>query len=304
MPAFSAFNSTHFSSRPPAAQLIYEDLVRLLGDGENYTTEFDSAVGARLYALAMTLGAALEACQRAGTQFRPDLVLELLPALEREYGLTPDSDATIQERRADLAAAMRIARGARRDNVEVILSTILGSDFVQYVTVAQADAVGSTGEQADGIYLQPGTARSVFRLTGPVTSIGAPFTVGYESIAGASAALAAGDKIAIDTANPGRLEIVEVDSVGVGTFTATFANPHDSGLVFGTGRFPNWWSSKRENVVVMSATGAVSERQRRRANRSLRRLLRGVSTWHLTDGSGPFTVGGGMLGVTTIGAVP
>lgn len=305
MPRFSAFNPTRFSSRPRAAELIYKAMVADLGGDQNYSDDFDSPAMARVYANAMAFGAAKEALERAGSQFRPTRVLELLPTLEAEYGLKPEPTATLAERRADLAVAMRIARGASRENVEGILAEILGDDFVAYHTVDKDDAVASDATPGDsGIYVTPGTERSIFRLTSSVTTIGAPTTVNYEAVMGARDELLVGEKIAIDSGDPGCCEVVTITAATSSTLTATFTSPHTSGLLFATGRFPNLWSTKRTNLFVLSDAAAVSPRSRRRANRAIQRLLRGVSTWTLADDSGPFRVGVGRIGVTTIGAVP
>ncbi len=308
MPRCSAFNSTRFSSRPRHAELIYRQMVSDLGAGQNYSDDFDSLAMARVYANAMTFGRAKEALERAGKQFRPSRVLELLPTFEAEYGITPEVDATIDERRRELAAAMRIARGASRVNVEAVLSEILSDDFVSYSTVDKEDAVQSSDAPEEvGIYVAPGTQRSVYRVLDSIAITGEAVTVAYEYVTGAEEQLRIGDKIVIDSGDFGRCEAVTIAAVAETedglTFTATFAQPHVSGLLIATGRHPNLVTSKRHNLIVLSESGAVSARVRRRAHRTLRRLLRGISTWSLADSSGPFRVGVGRLGVTTIGAV-
>lgn len=310
---FSAFarfsNGFRFSSKPPHGQLIYRQMVSNLGGEKNFNTDFDSLAMARVYANAMAFSRAKYTLERAGSQFRPSHALELLPTLEREYGIAPDADATISDRRSELAVAMRIARGASRVNVESILSQLLGDDFVEYRTIDAADAVVTSEDPEEvGIYQPPGSPRSVFRLLQSVLTLGSPVTVEYEPVVGFATRVQAGDKIAIDSANPGRCEVVTIASADEDedtetlTLTATFEHPHTSGLLFATGRFPYLMSSRRHNVVVLSESAMSSPRIRRRTDRTLRRLLRGVSTWSLTDGSGPFTVGGGQLGRTLIGS--
>jgi hypothetical protein len=301
--AFTAFSGLRFSSRPSEAELFYRDIVR--GLGGNYTEEFDSLAMARVYANAMAFARAKMAIKRAGQQFRPSRILEMLPAAEREYGIIPEPGSPVSARRRELAAAMRIARGATQTNVDAVLSDLLIDDFVSYLPVPLADAVVSTASPGTtGIYPVPGTQRSAFRLTAPVATTGSPITVSYEAVTGASTELVVGDKIAIDTADAGRIEVVDVTAVGAGTFTATFTKPHNSGLLFSTGRLPHFWNTRRHNVLTLSVSGAATARVRRRANKAMRRLLRGVSTWALTDGSAPFTVGAGLLGATLIGPDP
>lgn len=305
MPRYSAFGPMRFSSRKPHGELIYRDMVKSLGSGKNFTDDFNSLAMARVYANAVAFGRCKYALERASRQIHPAHALELLPALEREYGLVPEADASIADRRRELAAAMRIARGASRTNVEAVMLDLFAEHFLAYVTVDPADAVVSTATPAStGVYAEPGTPRSAFRVTGSVTTTGSPITVGYQAITGALAALSAGDRIIIDTGNPGRVEALTVTAATASTLTASFAKPHDAGTVLATGRHPHLAGSKRHNVFVLSEEAAVSERLRRKTHRAARRLLRGVSTWDVADSSGPFRVGVGRLGITTIGVVP
>lgn len=311
MPRFSAFNpfgQLRFSARPSHSDQIYKEIVSALGGGENYTDDFDSLAMARVYANAMAFGRLKYALERAGSQFRPSRVLELLPDLEREYGLVPEPGATIAQRRAELVVAAWIARGARRTNVEAVLAQLFGEGTVEYLTVALANVAMSLGTPADrGVYVKPGTPRMAFRLNAAVTMTGIPRTVQAALVAGDGVAPAVGSRITVDPADQGRVEAVTITAVTlVGTLltmTATFTKAHAPGAVLITGRHPNIVTNKRHNLFVTSATDARSNRMRRRLDRAAYRLLRGVSTWSITDGSGPFKVGVGKIGVTTIGAV-
>ncbi len=286
--AFAPFGHLRFSARPTHGQCIYGDMVRQLGSGKNYSEEFDSLAMARVYANAMAFARGLYALDRAGNQYRPDRALELLPALERDFGIIPDPGDRLSERRRALAAAMRIARGARRSNVEAVLRDVLGEHFIAYVTTDAEDAILSTEDPtAVGVYAPPGTQRSVFRLLDPVLMPGAPYAVRYESVAGARSELLAGDRVIVDAGDYGRAEAVTIEGVEVGSdgasrIAATFLHPHDRGTVLATGRHPNQATSKRHNVVVLSEEATRVDRLRNKANRALRRLLRGVSTWTLT----------------------
>lgn len=306
--AFNPFGHLRFSSRPSHGAKIYAEIVKLLGNGENYTDDFDSLAMARVYANAMAFGRLKYALERAASQFRPTRVLELLPELEREYGLVPEAGATIPQRRAELVVAAWIARGARRSNVEAIFTQLFGAGAVQYVTVAIADAVVSSGAPEErGVYVRPGTPRMAFRLNAAIATIGAPVSVQATLVAGDGPAPAVGSRIVIDPSDHGRVEAVTVAAatlVGSAlTITTTFTKAHVAGTVLATGRHPNIVTNKRHNVFVASSTATRENRTRQRLNRAAYRLLRGVSTWSITDGSGPFKVGVGKLGTTTIGAV-
>ncbi len=314
MPAFSAFTpfgALRFSSRPSHGEQIYREMVKSLGSGKNYSDDFDSLAMARVYANAMVFGACKYSIERAGNQFRPSRALELLPALEAEYGVIPDPSATISERRSELAVAMRVARGAKRSNVEAVMTELFGADFVEYFTVPVADAETTTGSFTDfGVYVKPGTPRVVFRLRHPIFDLGSPITTTADLVAGTPRAFEPNTRIIVDPGDYGRCEAVTLASSTYDTdlrrltFTTTFARPHNTGRLIATGRHPNVATSKRHNVFVMTSEAVRDNRTRRRLDAAARRLLRGVSTWSTTDGSGPFKVGVGRLGVTTIGEVP
>lgn len=279
-------------------------MVADLGGDANYSSDFDGPAMARVYANAMAFARVKNTLERASSQYRPTRVLELLPALEREYGIVPDPNATVSERRRELAAAARIARGASKVNIDAVLGELLGDDFVSYAPIPYDESVvTSTSPGADGIYRLPGTQRSVFRLLESVITTGAPATVAYEAVVGAKATLEVGDTFAID-AGVTRSEIVEVEATGdddgTPTITATFTRAHQAGTLFATGRFPYLASTKRHNLVTLTESGSRSRRSRRRAERALKRLLRGVSTWSLIDGGKPFAVEAGAVGLTLL----
>ncbi len=308
MPRPSAFNSSHFTSKPSYEEQIYGEMVKSLGSGKNYSDDWDSLVAARLYANAMAFGRCKYAIERMGQQFRPSRALENLPILEREYGVIPEQGAGINERRAEVVVAARIARGASRTNVEAVLTKLFGGDFVSYVTVPSASAVVSPATPTDsGVYDKPGSLRGAFEIIEPISRTGVAITVGCRLLAGSSQTLRIGARFVIDSGNYGRQEAVTIAAIvqlgAVFTLTATFAKPHNVGTVFATGRHASQVTSKRSNLFVLSDTAATDAKKRRRLHRAARRLLRGISTWSASDDSGPFTVGGGILGVTTIGSV-
>lgn len=312
MPAFSAFTAfghLAFSSRPPYGEQIYKEMVKSLGSGANYSDDFDSLVAARLYMWAMALSRCKHEIERLGHQWDPRRALEGLPSLEREFGLVPERTATIAERRAEVVVAARIARGASRVNVEAVLSELFGSDFIAYVTTATADAVTSPAVASEtGVYDRPGTQRGAFETLDPVLVNGAPTTVRCQLVAGNAETLMVGRRFVIDSGSYSRTEAVEVEAVSTAgdiiTITATFTRPHSRGVMLATGRHPNQATSKRQNIFWLSDTAAANAKKRRRTHRAAHRLLRGVSTWCVADDSGPFQVGVGRLGITTIGALP
>jgi len=311
MPRPSAFNSTHFSSRLPHSHLIYLEMVKALGNGENYTEEFNSLAMARVYANARAFGRCKYTLERSGSQFHAKKTLELLPTLEREYGIVPPPGASIEERRSDLTVAMRIARGARVSNVVAVMSELFGADFVAYAPTASADAVDSTADPAAvGLYPQPGTPRSVLRLMSSIVTLNQAITVRAKVLisgTGTVSPLRDGDKFIVDSGSLNRCEAVTATAVVFDgdelRITAVFTKPHTAGVKLATGRHPMLSTTKRHNLLVLSANAAADASQRRRENRAANRTFRGVSTWSVADSSGPFRVGVGRLGITTIGAV-
>jgi hypothetical protein len=192
-------------------------------------------------------------------------VLELLPDLEREYGLVPEATATVPQRRADLAVAAWIARGARRSNVEAVLAQLFGAEVVEYITIAIADAVVSTGApESRGVYARPGTPRMVFRSNAPVTLTGVAVTVQATLAAGDGVAPAVGSRVIVDPSDHGRAEAVTVEAATLtGTalsLTATFTKAHVAGTVLATGRHPSIVTNKRHNVFLMSSAATRNNR--------------------------------------------
>jgi hypothetical protein len=309
---FTPFGHLRFSSKPSHGELIYGDMVRSLGDGKNYTKDPESLAMARVYANAMLFARAFYTVERAGSQFRPLRAVELLPTLEREYGIVPEADQTIPERQRILAATARIPRGARRDNVVAVMTELLGADFIAYLTVDKSAAVVSHAAPADvGVYVKPGTPRSVFRTSSAVSILGTPKAVLYAPVVGASPRLTVGDRIVIDAGHLDRIEAVTVLAATTQFVVATFTKPHDPGVLVATGRHPHLMSTKRHDVFVLSSAAVRSGRIRGRVEKILRRLLRGVSTWSLTEETspgaiGPFTIGESTIGITALeaGTVP
>jgi hypothetical protein len=127
-------------------------------------------------------------------------------------------------------------------------------------------------------------------------------------MAGSSQTLAVGQKFVIDSGDYTRTEVVTVSAVAPSgsniSLTATFTKPHNLGTMLATGRHASQATSKRWSLFVMSDDAAEDAKKRRRLHRAARRLMRGISTWSAADSSGPFTVAGGRIGITTLGAIP
>ncbi len=127
--------------------------------------------------------------------------------------------------------------------------------------------------------------------------------------------LTAGDVVVIEPENPDRAERVTLadafDSDGSGPYflQLTPTNPHAAGVSILRAPFPMWAGSKRHSLVILAEADAEDPETRRLAQWLMERYARGTSTWDIAGANvgdltaGPFTVGGGKLGVTPIGLV-
>lgn len=302
--AFSAFGHLRFSQKPPLSQQLYLQMVANLGSGENFSDDFDSIVAARLYANAMAMGRAAGTLERAGNQWQPDRALEGLPTLEREVSRIPDIDETLDERRKQVAARLKIPRGASYPNVVRVFRDVLGDGFVSYeVTPIGSAVLHPTDPAPGGVYVTPGSRKGLFRLATSYLFPGVNVELEYERVSGDS--LREGDKILVDLADSDRMEVMSASSLreegGRLYFQTQGQRAHQAGTQFLVGRSPTQVSSKRHSLIFVSENVIQSSRLLRIAHETASRVFRGVSTWSICSDLGPFRVGVGRLGVTAIG---
>lgn len=328
---FATFGMLAFSSKPTHAEGFYKAMVASLGG--QFATHEGSREDAKLYADAMAFARARYALEHAGLQIFPSLVQELLPTREQEYGVIPNPTDTLQDRHRALAAAYLLPLGASRTAVEMVLRATLGDDFVAYRPTPKGEALifpAAPGDQPQNLQLAS-VPRKLIKLTESVTiGLGVPQHVRYERFASNEVftpnnadfhALKIGDEVVIDPGNMDVAEVVEVqelsyefDDFEAGPFyptmKVTLNNAHAAGAPGTTAPWPFWRSSKRHNLVVLSSSAAADAESRRKADLVLGKVLRGVSTWDLAGESapgsgktGPFKVGVGQIGVTTIGTI-
>lgn len=311
--AFRPLGLLRLSSAKPLAKRIYAAMIGGLSG------QFDASPGthveASIFAKAMGLARSAVLIQHAWEQVLPMKALEMLPVREREYGLAPGPNDTIGQRRRAVAARKLLPLGCSRTNVENALRTLLGSDFVAYRPTTVDEMVSwPAALGAVEMNLQPPSVRrKLVTLSASVASLGVPLTVPYALLAGppppppvdlpGPAGLSVGDVLTVDPGRLGLEEAVAVTAVGGGTLTATFTKAHDSGAIGTTMPFPNWQSSKRHSLIVISAAAAIDPEKRRKIHELMQRIARGVSTWSITDNSGPFLVGVSRIGVTPFGAI-
>lgn len=311
----SPYGQQRYSSNPSSVETLYRSQLAAQGNAFGGSGHQE----ARIYARARVLGQLTAAFARADNCRDPEKVQELLPNLERDYGAASPPGATVQERRATVAAIKHLSRGNTRQNIESSLRALIGDGFVAYVTLAPAPSDPSVGNGhewnpfpasgSDILSHLPDTAVSLFRVTDSI-----PFKYGhearYEFIGGENRPLTDGDLVILDPGLMGRQERVTVVSVNDATVTLSCSKAHDAGAVMLSGPYPFWRSVQRHSLVVVSAATMSDPRALTTIDRFMRFALGAVSTWLITpesaSGSGhtsPFRVGEGKIGETTLGEI-
>ena len=111
MPRFSIFTPLghlRFSRIPPLGKRLFDAGAASLGGGKPGTYALTGRTFAWLYAWSMTLGTVAVFQERAGQQWDPVRVTDLLELQERERGSIPQAGWTIGQRRAQLARMRRL----------------------------------------------------------------------------------------------------------------------------------------------------------------------------------------------------
>ena len=319
---FAPFGHLRFSRVPPIGQRLFDLGAEALGGGRPGTYAITRADNGRtfawLYAWAMTLGTVYLLEERAGRQWDPARVTDLLELQERERGSIPQAGWTVDQRQAQLARMRRLIQDVSANGLEGAMTELLGDAFLAYVPTAIADVVNFPPALGDSPMLlaEPTLPRRVASLLTPISTVGSSVIVNYaEREPGIEWTLTAGDVVVIEPENPDRAELVTLvdafDSDGSGPYflQLTPANPHAAGVSILRAPFPMWAGSKRHSLVILAEADAEDPETRRLAQWLMERYARGTSTWDLAGANagdltaGPFTVGGGKIGVTPIGLV-
>lgn len=279
-------------------QRIYDTIVGSLGGqlsaepgtlGDNFAA-----------ATALAAADAQTAAERAFEQQLPDHVYELLPQKEEEYGLYPSPEDSITTRRAALKARMLFPNGMTRVNVENVLKSLLGANFVGWRVTHPDERVMwplALGDQPQNL-VPANVERLLMRLTTTVSkNLGVAQYVVYTQTfpVADTPTLKVGDKVVIEPEIRARTEVVEVlESFKSGNdfvFLAVFNREHEPSCVATTMPFPVWTSSQRESLVVVKPGVVKDAETRRKIAETLERMFRGVSTWGIAqEGATPHTV--------------
>ncbi len=296
------------SDEKPLAQAIYESSAAAYGG--QISTEEGSRLDAHLYAQSIAIAAARTTLLQAGGEVLPAGALAFLAEREREYGVIPAAGDTVSDRRGVLASRKLLPIEPTQTNVEIALSSAVGDAFVAYLTTSSSAATKwpSAANATQLLFAAASTPRKLVALADGVMP-GAQ-TITYADVPmplspqpAPPTDVLVGDVLLVDPNNPGRSERVTVSAVGVGTFTGTFANAHDAGCLAMTESFPQWQSTKRHALVVLTAAGAADPETRRKVHDVMVRAARAVSTWSITSG-GPFVLNQSLLNQHLFSALP
>lgn len=305
------------SDEKPLGEVIYDAAVESEG-GVYQDEEFAGPVAARRFAMSMGIARARYTLERAKNQADPTEAQDLLAAHETHHQIVPEFGQTEKQRRAILAAAMRLTLGPVRDNVVYQLETALGADFVAWVTCPGADdnsfpekpweAVHYPGfplKNAVGIFEPPANWK-VIRLTSRVDhtnyvnqAVPLHQRVSWEHVAGDEGPLVgrrdAGygedgrirlkpDKLIVEPGELGQQEVVELATGVTDThLTANFLRTHPAGAIAMRAPWPFWLSNQKHSVVVVVNGRAKDRGVREKANAVLSRLLGETSSWGIVD---------------------
>jgi len=311
MPHCSAFTPCgllRLEDAEPLAESIYRSSVASYSG--QLSTEEGSRLDAHLYAQSIAIAAARTTLLQAGAEVLPSGALAMLAEREREYGVVPAAGDTVSDRRGVLAARKLLPIEPTQTNVELALRSALGDAFVAYRTTDVDDAVmwPAAADDPALLFAAASTPRKLVKLTTAVmpgshvvTYADVPVPMSPQPAPPTDVLV--GDVLLVDPGNSARSERVTVTAAGVGAFEATFANAHDDGSLATTASFPQWQSTKRHSLVVLTAAGAADPETRRKANDVMARAARGVSTWAVTSG-GPFLLNQSLLNLHLFAAIP
>ena len=292
-----------FTRGPSRAKLYYEQLREMWGS--LFTDDPEAAINVETFAQAKCLAIASEQLRRAGNQANPRHVTDLIAKLEADYRVVPRPGASIQERRAALAAARAVKGGALVTSITSGLTTILGSLLID-VFPQPMGAVGTGGMCPDT--LAPDGGPGAFKPLGETFkairfethNLGA--SVGYAHVAGETAPLMAGERLTVNPSGTGLIETVTITSATASTFTATFTGTHSAGTLATTASIPYWITGRRLLYIVVADAVFDDAVLLAAAHDYLRKTLGHATCWAvvtvdpLSGGIGPFIIGESLLG--------
>lgn len=288
--AFTAFGHLRYKRGPSRHEIIYRSMRD--GQGDAYGPG-DTHQEARIYSAARCIAVADGQIERAANEAHPLTAQQTLAAHETDFGLSPKPSDTEAQRRATLAARVRLIRGSRKEALDDALSTLLGAAFIEAVPLkdlVNPPTQWPASPATTGNY-QRGASYRLFTITECGALIGAR-NLHFVDVVPGQEPLKLGEVVVIEGGNPSMAEAVAVDAVlsdpvtdadGFTTnhVTVTLVRPHDAGVLCTTAPFPLQGSTQRHILIRVSAAIVLDAETRRAIDAQMRRILRGVTRWEI-----------------------
>jgi hypothetical protein len=175
---FASYGQLEFSSDVAEAEKIYESMRASYTHPKTGLPVVDMTPGSyhesKIYARAMAIADANAATRRAGNQEDPLKATENLPIFESELRIAPKPTASIDARRAAVAARRLRSRGSRREAIYDGLTQILGSALLAVRPIAPVEATlwPSLPANGPGVFARASQPAKLVRLLDPVVHTG------------------------------------------------------------------------------------------------------------------------------------
>lgn len=290
----------------PLGKQIYRSLLESHGYDENFSG--DAYLKGKLFAEAMIAASAVLINNKAKAELHSLSTSQFLELHELENGVVATAGQTKRQRRALLNVLKRLTLNGRVSTIHQTLQELLGDALVGYRTIRASELNSAMktpnprGNQADWE-----TPLRIVTLDIPVVKKNVALRVPATFAGGDSERFSAGQKVVVSAGTYSRSEVVTLLAADTLSITAKFQKPHCAGASVVGGHHPRHWSGKRTHLVMLRDGAASDATITGQVNVLMRRLVKGSAVWRCIDEttpftSGPFTVNGGLLGRTTIGA--
>jgi hypothetical protein len=274
---------------------------------------------AKIYAQARGLARAALTMVRANNQYYFSKATEMLPGLEKDYGITPGALDDLTTRRRRGAALEKLFAGGSVPSISSGLRTLLGSAFLGIRSLAPVETVVTPTVPFGSAKLNAtntGSPPKFLKLVDPVLQTGTPVWVTYTNLDAtiAETRVTVGAQFMVQPENTALAELVTIAAIqGAGAtrqFQATFTNVHDVGANVTNMDWPAQISTQRLLLIVVTAAASIDPNQRRLVDEFMAKAATGVTDWAIvqptTPGAltiGPFTLGSSPLGAVPIGSL-
>jgi len=285
---------------------LYDAALEAIGHDANFAG--DENLRGKLYADAMLAASARIMVEKAHAEMHPLSTEQFLELHETENGLSATPGQSRRSRQAFLQQIKALDINGRISTIHQALQTFLGDALVGYRVVrrtelgAEEKSPNPRGNQSDWQ-----TPMRVVRFLVPAAQKSRNLRIPVEFVGGDVELFSVGQQVVANAGSYARSEVVTILASSANSITARFTKPHDAGTFMVGGHHPRHWSSKRTHIIILGDGKALDPTVVSGVNLLMRRLVKGTARWCCVDEttaftSGPFLVGEGLLGVTTIGA--